>query len=66
MSIDELRKYRNADPFSPFLVHLADGRVLRVNQPHNVAHDFGKTCVIVGNGDWNIVELDDIKKLEQV
>jgi hypothetical protein len=36
MTIEDIRKFRNSDPFKPFHVHLSDGRKLLVRNPENI------------------------------
>jgi len=37
MSIEEIRSYRNAKPFQPFVVHLTDGPEMRVPKSWSIA-----------------------------
>ncbi|MFL5244416.1 MAG: hypothetical protein ACJ8FY_20135 [Gemmataceae bacterium] len=59
MTAEQLRLVREANPFRPFKIHLADGRTLDV--PHR---DFvsqsptGRTVIVYGPGDsFSIVDL---------
>jgi hypothetical protein len=37
MTMDEIRKYKRAEPFQPFVIHTDDGRQFRVFHHYNVA-----------------------------
>ena len=49
MTIDDLRKYRNADPFRPFYVILDNGRKLLVREPFNIGYSPGGSRVGVAD-----------------
>jgi len=36
MTTEQLRTYKNARPFVPFAIHLADGREIHVKHPENI------------------------------
>ncbi len=66
MTAEQLRAMREANPFQPFTIHLADGRTLLV--PHR---DFvsqspnGRTIIVYGSGDaFSIVDLYLVTELE--
>jgi hypothetical protein len=46
MTIDQLRSMREANPFRPFTIHLADGRSLRVPHREFVSHSPGGRTII--------------------
>ena len=59
MTLDQLRSAREAAPFRPFTVHLADGRALRVPHPDFLSVSPGGRTVIVYQADerFSIVDL---------
>ena len=67
MTAERLRAVREANPFRPFVMHLADGRSLPV--PHR---DFvsqppggGRTIIVYGEGEsFSIVDLYLVTELE--
>jgi hypothetical protein len=66
MTAEQLRVMREANPFRPFTIHLADGRMLPV--PHR---DFvsqspsGRTIIVYGPDDaFNVVDLYLVTDLE--
>ena len=66
MTAEQLRAMREANPFRPFTIHLADGRTLTV--PHR---DFvsqspnGRTIIVYGSADaFSIVDLYLVTELE--
>ena len=69
MTTDRLRNAITARPFRPFVVHLADGKTLRVPHPDFIfVSAGGRTVLIVeGEGDHeqaNILELLLVTRLE--
>lgn len=66
MTAEQLRAMREANPFRPFTIHLADGRTLSV--PHR---DFvsqspsGRTIIVYQSNDaFSIVDLYLVTELE--
>jgi hypothetical protein len=66
MTAEQLRAMRDAHPFRPFIIHLADGRTFTV--PHR---DFvsqspgGRTIIIYGsNESFSVVDLFLVTELE--
>ena len=66
MTAEQLRAMREAQPFRPFTIHLADGRALSV--PHR---DFvsqspgGRTIIVYGSDEsFNVVDLYLVTDLE--
>ncbi len=66
MTAEQLRAMREAQPFKPFIIHLADGRSLPV--PHR---DFvsqspgGRTIIVYKSGEtFNVVDLYLVTDLE--
>lgn len=48
MKIEEIRSYRNAKPFEPFIIELRDGRLIPVWNPQRMAiAPWGKIHVYV-------------------
>ncbi len=47
MTIDELRNFRNADPFRPFWMRLDDGRRFYVEAPYYIGFSPSKELVMV-------------------
>lgn len=47
MKIDEIRELRDATPFQPFVLHLADGRAIPVvNRDFLMASPNGRTVIV--------------------
>ncbi len=62
MSIEELRGYRNAEPFHPFTLLLHDGRLLQVERPLRIAFAPNGRRVAVFDGDkLNVLALEQIR-----
>jgi hypothetical protein len=66
MTAEQLRIMRDANPFRPFTIHLADGRSFSV--PHR---DFvsqspgGRTIIVYGSGEsFSILDLYLVTELE--
>jgi hypothetical protein len=66
MTAEQLRHMREANPFVPFTIHLADGRSFNV--PHR---DFvsqspaGRTVIVYGSGEaFSIIDLFLVTELE--
>jgi len=66
MTAEQFRLIREAHPFRPFTIHLADGRTLSV--PHR---DFvsqspaGRTIIVYGSGEsFSVVDLYLVTELE--
>jgi hypothetical protein len=58
MTTGELKKLKDAQPFRPFDIHLADGRSVRVEHPDFLAYAGGRTALIgYPDGDFEIVDL---------
>jgi hypothetical protein len=59
MTIEELRKFRQAQPSRPFTIYLADGRSLRVDHPENIASSpNGRTIAVYADGDEGAESVD--------
>ena len=59
MSIDELRKVREANPFRAFTIHLADGRSYRINHRDYLSTSpVGRTVIVNGeDGGFDILDM---------
>jgi hypothetical protein len=59
MTLDEVRSLYHAQPFCPFVLHLADGRAIRVEHPEYLAAaPSGRTITVYQPDDTlNIVDL---------
>jgi hypothetical protein len=60
MTGELLKKPIESDPFEPFDMHLADGRVLRVDHPELIYYlDGMRTCIVADVKDktYDIVDL---------
>jgi hypothetical protein len=66
MTAEQVRKMREANPFLPFRIHLADGRVLSVPHRDFVSQSPGGRIIIVYDSDetFNIVDLYLVTDLE--
>ena len=68
MTIEQLRQMHQARPFSPFRVHMADGRYLDVNHPEFLAHTpAGRTITIARQDDsFEVIDLLLVTSLEPI
>ena len=59
MTIDKIREIYNAQPFRPFVIHLADGRTIPVHhREFMLAAPSGRTVVVMQPDDsLNIIDL---------
>jgi hypothetical protein len=59
MTIEPLKSAYNARPFRPFVMHLADGRQIAVEQPEFMASaPSGRTVMVYQPDDmWDVVDL---------
>jgi hypothetical protein len=66
MTIDRLREAYNAEPFRPFVIHLADGREVTVHHREFVSlSPSGRTIVVFQPDDsMNIIDLLLVTDLE--
>jgi len=60
MTIDQIRKLHQAQPFQPFRMNLADSRALDVTHPELLAINSSGRTVIVVTGDENLYEVVDL------
>lgn len=59
MTIEQLRQLHQAQPFRPFVVHLADGRSLTVEHPEMLAQSQSGRTIAVARPD-NTMEIIDL------
>lgn len=66
MTIEQLRNLYQAQPFRPFVIHLADGRGIKVMHREFLALGPGGRTVLVYQPDesFNIVDLQLVTDLE--
>jgi hypothetical protein len=66
MTIEQLRSAYNAQPFRPFIMHLADGRQIAVQHPEFLAAaPSGRTVMVYQPDDTsNVVDLLLVTGLE--
>lgn len=66
MTAEQLRATRDANPFRPFTIHLADGRKLTVPHRDFVSQSPGGRTIIVYHADesFSIVDLYLVTELE--
>jgi hypothetical protein len=59
MTIEQLRNFYNAQPFQPFVIHLADGREIPVrSREFMMAAPSGRTLIVYQPDDsWNVIDL---------
>ncbi len=66
MTLEELRRVSNAQPFCPFVLHLTDGRAVPVLHPEIVvAVPSGQTILVHQADDTiDIIDLPQVTRLE--
>ncbi len=66
MQIKEMQKVYRAQPFQPFIIHMADGRGIRVDHPEFMAlSPAGRAAVVFDkDGGFEIIDLLLITALE--
>jgi hypothetical protein len=66
MTIAHLRRLYEAQPFHPFVLHLADGREISVEHPEYMASaPSGRTVIVFQRNDaFNIVDISLVTDLE--
>jgi hypothetical protein len=64
MTIEELRSYRNAEPFEPFVIFMADGRTIHVLARQRLGFaPWGKVGVFEGTY-FHLLAPDKIAKVQ--
>lgn len=66
MTNEEIRKMKHAEPFAPFDLHLASGRVLRIPHPEFVYVPPITTRTIVVTDEHGIVETINVLLIESI
>jgi hypothetical protein len=65
MTIDQVRRLHQAQPFQPFRIHLADSRAIDVAHPELMAiNEPGRTVVVAHEGAFEIIDLLLVTSLE--
>ncbi len=66
MTTDQLRNVWKAEPFKPFIIHLADGRHARVDHPEFLSRSPSGRSIIVYQPDesFNVIDLLLVTDLE--
>lgn len=65
MTIEQLRKVHQSQPFQPFAIYLADGRVLEVPHQEFLSHSpTGRTVIVHHEGDdYSVIDVMLITEL---
>ena len=65
MTIDQVRRLHQSQPFQPFRIHLAGSRAFDVTHPELMAiNEPGRTIVVAHEGVFEIVDLLLVTSLE--
>jgi hypothetical protein len=66
MTVEQLRLWHQAQPFTPFVVHLADGAKIPVPHREFLSHSpSGRTVIIHGEGEsMSVIDLLLVTRLE--
>jgi hypothetical protein len=66
MTVEQLREVLKADPFRPFIIHLADGRNIAVKHRDYLASSpSGRTIIVYQPDDsFNVIDLLLVADLE--
>lgn len=59
MTLQQFRRVRNAQPFTAFVLYLADGRTLKVTHPEvAIESSGGRTVTVFHAGNrWEVIDL---------
>ena len=59
MTIEQIRNFYDAQPFKPFVIHLADGREIPVrSREFMISAPSGRTIIVYQPDDsWNVIDL---------
>jgi hypothetical protein len=59
MRIEDIKRYQNAVPFKPYVLHVSDGRRFRVAHRDNLALSPVKSTILVFDTDgyWDAIDL---------
>jgi len=58
MRIEEIRKVQHAQPFRPFVLHLADGRTFEINHPEFLFLGHSERTAIIDDVDGSFEVID--------
>jgi hypothetical protein len=58
MTIQEIKRVHSAQPFDPFKVHVADGRVFTVSQSEFMAQSQNGRMIYIATARGSLVALD--------
>ena len=68
MTIEDLRRWRDAEPFVPFRIIPTDGPAVDVTEPRDI--DFsvcGTMCIIWGHpAGWTMIDLSHVVQVEPI
>ena len=66
MTTEQLKTAWKAQPFRPFVIHLADGRAIKVVHPDFLSRSPSGRTIIVHQPDesWNVIDLLLVTDLE--
>jgi hypothetical protein len=66
MTVEQLSTAKNASPFRPFTIRLADGRSFLVRHPDFLSRSpSGRTVIVHGDGDsYSVLDLLLVTELE--
>jgi len=66
MTVEEFTNVLHQQPFRPFNIRMADGRVFRVDHPDFVARSkSGRTVIVYGDDDkWSALDMLLMSELE--
>ena len=66
-TIADLRRYRGAIPFIPFVLHLKSEELVRVGAPEHIAYaEGGSQCTVYEGRDFRFIQLSDVVAIDQV
>lgn len=66
MTGEQLRNFHRAQPFKPFVIHLADGRSVDVRHPEMLAYAFPARSFAVWTKDsYSVIDLLLVTELKQ-
>jgi len=66
MTGEQLRNFHQAQPFRPFIIHLADGRSIEVRHPEMLAYAFPARSFAVWTRDsYSVIDLLLVTELRQ-
>jgi hypothetical protein len=60
MRVEEIREAQRAEPFRPFVLHLADGRQFVVDHPEFILLSRNNRTVVVDDVEGNIELIDSM------